>query len=156
MKIIKGDIITLAEQGNFDVIIQGCNCFHTQASGLAGQLVKKYPQVLEADRKTPYGDPNKLGTFSVAEVPGFTVMNVYTQFMFGLNEDMFEYDAFETFLNNWANNLRLVKTKNKLRIGIPMIGCGLAGGNSEVIVSMIEKFAQDVENYAIVALVQLT
>jgi len=51
MKIIKGDIITLAEEGNFDIIVQGCNCFHTQASGLAGQLVKKYPQVLEVDRR---------------------------------------------------------------------------------------------------------
>lgn len=156
MKIIKGDIITLAEEGNFDVIVQGCNCFHTQASGLAGQLVKKYPQVLEVDRMTSYGDKNKLGTFSIAEVPGFSIMNVYTQYYFGLNEDLFEYDAFQMFLDHWSNNLRLVKTKNKIRIGFPMIGCGLAGGNSEIIVKMIQKFAEDVSNYAVVVLVQLT
>jgi O-acetyl-ADP-ribose deacetylase (regulator of RNase III) len=156
MKIIKGDIITLAEEGNFDIIVQGCNCFHTQASGLAGQLVKKYPQVLEVDRATPYGDPNKLGTFSIAETEKFSIMNIYTQFHFGLNEDLFEYDAFQTFLNNWCTVLQQVKTKNKPRIGFPMIGCGLAGGNPEVIMKMIEDFAEKVKNHAVVMLVQLS
>ena len=65
MKTIKGDLIKLAEEGKFDVIIHGCNCFHAMGGGIAKQLADKYPQVEEVDRQTTFGDRNKLGSYSL-------------------------------------------------------------------------------------------
>ena len=38
MKIIKGDLIKLALQGEFDVIVHGCNCFCTMGAGIAKSI----------------------------------------------------------------------------------------------------------------------
>ena len=62
MKMIQGDLIALAKEGNFDVIAHGCNCFCTMGSGIAPLMAKafgvdKYP--LEAPKQK--GDRNKLG-----------------------------------------------------------------------------------------------
>ena len=160
MKIIKGDLIKLAEQGKFDIIIQGCNCFHTQSSGLAKQLATKYPQVLEADKKTKYGDREKLGSYTSAyvEVDGniFTVVNVYTQYKWSYGSDVFEYDAFQEFLNNQVEFLGYYNPSSlrKKRIGFPQIGAGLAGGDWSRISKMIVKFSEDVASHADVTVVE--
>lgn len=154
MEIVQGDLIELAERGEFDVIVQGCNCFHTQASGLAGQLARKYPQVLNVDRLTEYGSREKLGSYSIAHLVGFAVINVYTQYEYGKEGDLFEYDAFQRFLDQWAQNISTFRNKVKYRIGFPMIGCGLAGGNSERILKMISEFSDKVKFAAIVTVVQ--
>lgn len=173
MKTIKGDLIKLAEEGEFNIIIHGSNCFHCMGSGIAGQLATKYPQVLEADKtQTDYGDKEKLGKWSVATVGNFTVINAYTQYFFGLGSDVFEYDAFDRFLKNFVNmieyymsydNLIFYNSKwdsdeirmvEKFRIGFPQIGAGLAGGDWNRIFKMIEQFAKDVEDYADVTIVE--
>lgn len=158
MKTIKGDLIKLAEEGKFDIILQGCNCFHTQASGLAGQLATKYPEVLEADKETLYGDKNKLGKHSRVDISinehEFSVLNVYTQYFFGLGKDVFEYSAFQGFLNNFSVALGNCPYSDKIKIGFPMIGAGLAGGDWSRISKMIEQFAKDVEPYADVTIVE--
>ena len=41
---IKGDLIKLAQAGEFDVIVQGCNCFNTMGSGLAKQIKAEIPE----------------------------------------------------------------------------------------------------------------
>ena len=41
-KIIKGDLIEKSLNGEFDVIVHGVNCFCTQKSGLAPQMVKAF------------------------------------------------------------------------------------------------------------------
>ena len=35
MNIVKGDLIKSAKEGQFDVIIHGCNCFNTMGAGIA-------------------------------------------------------------------------------------------------------------------------
>jgi O-acetyl-ADP-ribose deacetylase (regulator of RNase III) len=161
MKTIKGDLIKLAEQGEFDIIVHGCNCFHAMGSGIAGQLATKYPQVLEADRnQTEYGDRDKLGSYTSAyvEVDGniFTVVNVYSQYKWSLGSDVFEYDAFQKFLNNQVEFLGYYNPSSlrRKRIGFPMIGAGLAGGDWSRISKMIEKFSENVAPYADVTVVE--
>ena len=41
MNIVKGCLIELAVEGNFDVIVHGCNCFNTMGAGIAKQIKKK-------------------------------------------------------------------------------------------------------------------
>ena len=160
MKTIKGDLIKLAEDGEFDIIIQGCNCFHTMGGGIAGQLATKYPQVLEADKETIYGERVKLGSWSHATINTqnhkFNVVNAYTQHFFGLGKDVFEYEAFEVFLNTFSQFLPMYSKEfdKSISIGFPMIGAGLAGGDWSRISKMIEQFAKDVESYADVTIVE--
>ena len=145
IKTISGNIIDLAEEGKFDYIIHGCNCFHSMGSGLAGQLVKRYPVILEADKTTKRGDIEKLGTWTATKVHNngnqFTIVNAYTQFFFGVGGDVFEYAAFDRFLDEF--NIFLGMTRfNQKRIAFPKIGAGLAGGDWIRILGSIERFAQ--------------
>jgi hypothetical protein len=44
MKTVYGDLVKLAIAGNFDVIVHGCNCYHTMGAGIAKQIKKNYQQ----------------------------------------------------------------------------------------------------------------
>jgi O-acetyl-ADP-ribose deacetylase (regulator of RNase III) len=160
MKTVKGDLIKLAEQGEFDIIIHGCNCFHCMGGGIAKQLADKYPQVKEADRQTEFGDRKKLGSYTsaIVEVDGryFTVVNLYTQYKWSSGSDVFEYDAFQKFLDNQVEFLGYYSPSSLRRksIGFPMIGAGLAGGDWSRISKMIEDFSEEVKDFADVTVVE--
>ncbi len=145
LKHAKGNLLDLAEKGDFDVVIQGCNCFNAMGGGIAREIAERYPHVAEVDAQTIKGDYNKLGTYTKAVVEtdtdhSFILINAYTQFNMSTGEDVFEYVAFELILQKM---LRLLGTYS---IGLPYIGMGLARGNKEVIMEMIEEFANNVSN----------
>ena len=140
MKTVKGNLITLAEQGEFDVIVHGCNCFCKMGSGIALEVKKRYPAACQADYDTEPGDINKLGNFTSFDTGPFTIINAYTQFAPGSGEDVFEYDAFQVILQ------KLSQWPDK-RYGFPMIGAGLAGGDWDRIREKIEIFHNAIENY---------
>ncbi len=128
MRTISGDLIVLAKAGQFDVIVHGCNCFHTMGGGLAAQIRRHFPEAYKADLATPYGDLSKLGTCSFADVERegvrFTVANAYTQVHpsggGGIDVD---YDAVRDAMGC------LKRRHAGARIGLPQIGAGLAGGD---------------------------
>ena len=68
MRIVNGDLINLALQGKFDVIIHGCNCFCSMGAGIAHSIQAQFPEAYAADLMTTKGDRNKLGYFSSATV----------------------------------------------------------------------------------------
>ena len=168
MKTIKGDLIKLAEEGKFDIIVHGCNCFHAMGAGIARQLADRYPIVEETDRQTVFGDRDKLGTSSQVIVKSktsnhhFMVKNAYTQYYWSHGKDVFEYDAFQKFLNYTAELIAQSYTpkegflvpEKRYRYGFPMIGAGLAGGDWNRISKMIEQFAENVKDYADVTVVE--
>ena len=145
LKHAKGNVLDMGENGDFEVVIQGCNCFNAMGGGIAREIRERYPYVAEVDAETIKGDYNKLGTFTSApaEANGeakFIIINAYTQYNMSTGEDVFEYTAFELILQKM---LRLYGT---YKIGLPYIGMGLAGGNKDVIIEMIEEFANNVTN----------
>jgi len=85
VKLIKGDLLQLADEGNFDAIAHGCNCYCVMGIGLAKQIKKKYPEAYAADLKTTPGDRSKLGNYTYASYNdnSFTVFNAYTQYRYG-------------------------------------------------------------------------
>lgn len=144
MKLYYGNLLEMAKNGEFDVIIHGCNCLHTMGAGIAKYIKQDFPEAFEADKRTRFKDRNKLGTFSEATIERnghkFVVLNAYTQFDYnGKGKDLFEYDTFPQLLQS-------IKAKygNK-RIGLPLIGCGLAGGNEPRILAMIEEHFKGVD-----------
>jgi O-acetyl-ADP-ribose deacetylase (regulator of RNase III) len=146
IKVITGDLLDLAEQGQFDVIVQGCNCQCTMGSGIARQIRDRYPTAYSEDLKTIPGDYNKLGTITRTTIAGhssFDIVNAYTQFGFNRNwesNDVFEYDAFKLILQ------KLLYLYPGKRLGFPMIGMGLARGNKERIMSMLMEFGQKIND----------
>ena len=143
LKHTKGNLLDLAEAGDFDIVIQGCNCFNTMGGGIAREIRERYPHVAKADSFTLRGDYNKLGSYSSAVVDtrtdhSFLIVNAYTQFDMSTGEDVFEYTAFELILQ------KIVRLWGNYSIGLPYIGMGLAGGDKERIIPMIERFAEQV------------
>ena len=147
MRKIKGDLIELAIDGEFDLIIHGCNCFCTMGAGIAKTIKLKFPEAYKADLKTEKGDKSKLGTISVAETETengkLIIVNGYTQFNWRGNGYKADYDAIR-------NVFKKVKEKfSGLRIGYPAIGAGLAGGDWNIISEIIEQ-ELDGENHTFV------
>ena len=144
MKRAIGDLLELARNGEFDIIVHGANCFCTMGSGIAKQIKQQYPEAFEADCETVAGDKSKLGTYSMtATRDGFVIVNAYTQYDFnkpGEHEDKFDYEGFEIILAN------LLYEAGDMNFGFPMIGMGLAGGNQKKIMDLLEDFSQKVED----------
>ena len=148
IKYIKGDLLQLAIDGEFDAIVHGCNCFCTMGAGLALQIKKRFPEVYVADCKTTKGDRSKLGSYTFADIPRkdgshFTVFNAYTQFTYWDKSVpvLFEYDTFQEVLERFKGIDYSLPAlgEPRLRWGFPLIGCGLAGGDKERVLKMIEE-----------------
>lgn len=138
MKTIKGDLLALAKEGKFDIIVQGCNCFNTMGAGLARQIRDEFPDAWIADQQTLAGDKNKLGHYTIGMGGRLVIINAYTQYSTAriAGEDVFDYRACYEVLNKISERF------GKWRIGLPMIGMGLAGGDSSRIMSMLENFSE--------------
>jgi O-acetyl-ADP-ribose deacetylase (regulator of RNase III) len=137
MKTIEGDLLKLAKEGKFDVIVHGCNCFHTFGAGIAKQILKEFPEAYSADCTTIKGSARKLGDYSSAEVltpyGRLVIVNAYTQFGFERAKNNTDYTAVQSVFNRIKQNF------SGNRIGYPAIGSGLGGGNWGIIYDIICK-----------------
>jgi O-acetyl-ADP-ribose deacetylase (regulator of RNase III) len=140
LKHAKGDLVAMGKAQEFDIIVQGCNCFNVMGSGIAKQIRAECPDAWLADQETLAGDRNKLGRYTIGMAGRLVVLNAYTQYTKAKHpgDDVFEYAAFEDVLDRIGNRF------GKWRIGLPYIGMGLAGGNPERIMPAIEQFAAQV------------
>lgn len=144
---IKGDLIQQALNGDYDAIVHGCNCYCNMGAGIALTIMRKFPQAFAADERTSKGDPNKIGNYTEATgfsrtspVKQFQIINAYTQIGCNASQniDLFEYTGFKLILE------KLARRYPNFHFGFPYIGMGLAGGNSTIILDMLEDFAHDV------------
>lgn len=137
MKLVKGDLIKLAKEGKFDLIVHGCNCFCTMGAGIAKEIKREFPLAYTVDKKTIEGDATKLGTFSWTEIDfnnhKFIIVNGYTQYHWGGEGVLADYNAIR-------NIFKQIKIQfSGLRIGYPAIGAGLAKGSWDVISKIIDE-----------------
>lgn len=137
MKQIEGNLIEMMKKGKFDVVVHGCNCWHTMGSGFAKKVATHFPEVLDADLRTSLGDMRKLGTFSTARVSRFLVpfdiLNAYTQYTYSRTEQKVEYVAVrQAFRNVWEQY-------RGARIAYPLIGAGTGGGDWDKIAAIIDE-----------------
>ena len=141
MHVVYGDLIQLALDGAFDVIVHGCNCQCAMGAGIAKSIRRTFPGAFAADRATAKGDRSKLGTFSSAEVDvdgrTLVVANAYTQFHWRGRKPLADYDA----IRRCFEALRAAFSGR--RIGYPRIGAGLAGGDWGVIAPIIDEVLGD-------------
>jgi O-acetyl-ADP-ribose deacetylase (regulator of RNase III) len=137
MKIVKGNLISLAQAGEFDVIVHGCNCFCTMGAGIAKQIKEKFPEAYMVDQKTDKGNKDKLGSISYVSINRdeitLTIVNGYTQYNWRGSGVLVDYEAvrsvFKQIKSKFPGN----------RIGYPKIGSGLAKGDWEIISKIIDE-----------------
>ncbi len=133
----KGDVLNSGEE----VVVHGCNCFNTMGSGVARQVKEQFPQAYNADQQTLRGDETKLGNFTYGRklrVDGSEtiVVNAYTQYRYTFIDVDVDYRALETAFVNICERF-----PNEV-IAMPKIGCGLAGGDWEVVSKILEKVSE--------------
>lgn len=139
MKVVKGDLLELAERGKFDVIVHGCNCMVNMGGGIAAQIAARWPGVVEEDMmfaKRRLTAKRMLGSYSSYTTDdGLVVVNAYTQYgHHKLRKNQFHcnYGAIDRVFR------RISMDFNGKSIGYPQIGCGLAGGKWEYVNEIID------------------
>ncbi|BBB68741.1 hypothetical protein UNDYM_4488 [Undibacterium sp. YM2] len=140
MKECTGDILALALQGKFDVIVHGCNCFCNMGADIAKSIKKQFPEAYAADQTTLPADHAKLGSYSQARIQRgdrqLVILNAYTQFDWRGQGVKADYAAIRKAF------AAIRKEFDGSRIAYPLIGAGLAGGDWATIAAIIdEEFA---------------
>jgi len=133
IKYIEGDIVRDAEQ--FELIGHCCNCFCTMGSGIAPLIKHKFPEAYAVDCATKKGDKLKLGSISHTVDATPIIINIYGQYGYwGRNEGKMDLDY-----NALRSGFKLIKQNfGGKRMGFPMLGAGLAGGDWSIIERIIE------------------
>lgn len=151
MKTIKGNLITMALEGSFNVIVHGCNCENIMGAGIAEQIATKFPKAKKIDKEYKlamskvfgYNHPlHMLGNMSLCEIgdllspePMFIIANLYTQVIPG------PYFRMQEGLVPALSKLNFIFRGKK--IGFPMIGAGIGGGDWKSIEYMIKALMKD-------------
>lgn len=146
MKYVKGDLIKLAQAGEFNAIGHGCNCYCVMGAGIAPKIKAAFPDAYTVDAATRNITPSlKLGTYSLAKVENLFVYNLYTQKDYTIERDEFgiipnvNYAAVRCSLVKMRESLIKLFGSYPVKIGLPKIGCGLAGGDWEIVSKIIEQ-----------------
>lgn len=160
-KEIEGDLFDGIFNEDYDVTVNGLNCFNSQGAGIVIPFKKhfqtdKFPMELSGK-----GDINKLGqidckSFWISRGKAFecvsghpeidshviTICNCYSQYHYGMNHT----DGTDKPIDYEALTLCLRKVNHKFkgsRVGLPAIGAGLGGGDLNLIRLIIKKELKD-------------
>lgn len=117
--------------------------FALLVAGIAASIRDRAPQAYAVDCQTVKGDRKKLGTYTKATVSDiyskgvYVIINAYTQYTFWDIDDMLSYEAvrkvFQKIKEDYDSRPEIIP-----RIGIPLIGAGLARGDWNKIEEIID------------------
>lgn len=126
---IIGDIFSAVENNDIDIIAHQANCMSIMGSGIAKAIREKYPMAYRVDMTDERTPEQKLGSYSFCNTgEGVVIFNLYGQYLPGPNTN---YISLRKSLQEMAVLLKNVNPT--LRIGLPLIGCGVGGGDWEVV-----------------------
>jgi O-acetyl-ADP-ribose deacetylase (regulator of RNase III) len=127
-----------------DIIAHGVNCSGGFASGVAGQIAKKFPLAKEWYLAKYHDDRWELGHVQFVPMPwsGKIIANCATQKEYGRDGKVYvDYGAVKEVMHKLYD---FAKSANA-SVGIPKIGAGLAGGDWQIIEAIIEEVFHDRE-----------
>jgi len=138
-------LIDAYQDGDVHAIAHQANCFCAMGSGIAPLLAKAIPPLQAVDNLTTKGDRNKLGKFTayrgVVHSQRFPqqprwAYNLYGQYNPGMNT---AYDSLGSALRGMSIDLySMGKPANEIKVGFPKLGCGIGGGDWQIVEGMIE------------------
>lgn len=135
--VVDQDILKIKE----GVICHQVNCMGA-AGGLAGAIFRKYPTAHSQYKITVQSFLNDwlpLGTTDLIEVESnLFVANMFAQYEYGTDSRKTEYGTFRMCIRDLISNIHWQKNPiNKIYFPYG-IGCGLGGGNWEIIREVIK------------------
>jgi len=156
---IEGDLFSEIFSEQYDVSLQGCNAFNTQGAGICIPFKKYFHTESFPMELAGKGDINKLGQIdykdfylkngnafeecdSTISMKRITIINCYSQFHYGKNH----FDGSDRPADYEALTLCLRKINYKfkgLKVVMPLICGGLAGGDPNFIRLIIKKELKD-------------
>lgn len=152
MIILKGDLLTTPVK----YIAHQVNCQGVMGAGVALQLKQKYPELMERyvefinDFKGCNYDIPPLGKslcYDTKDIEGHIIVNIFGQNQYGCSKCYTNYDAVYQAFENFHDYLiadHEACWDAQLPIAIPYkMGCGLAGGDWEVMYKLLLKIERD-------------
>jgi len=134
-KEVKGDLLEMAKNHQFDVIAHGANCFKTMGAGIAFQIKRQFNDAYVKDFNDKRSPIQRWGDFTYVRYKHgdnlLSVFNLYTQYNPGPDLD---YTALELSLKKLAKTI-----EPNSKIGLPLIGCGIGGGNWKEVKKIIKR-----------------
>lgn len=144
----QGDILT----GNYPIFCHQVNCQGDMGAGLAKQIKEKYPEVYEEYHADALeGGSDYLGAIlPVTTKDGRICINMYAQDRYGKKGHFTNYDAFKECLDNIHDFLWVIRDPSRT-VAFPYgIGCGLGGGDWNIIHGLLSNFAIDVKQDVVI------
>lgn len=143
VQIIYGDLL----QSNAPLIVHQVNCMGVMGAGIAKQIKEQYPEVFAKYTSLTKKYPDNVSRLNllgkaqfVTTKSGIIVVNLFGQLNYGRSGRHTDYSALE---KGFDDILNYVIEYDIPEIAMPYrIGCGLAGGDWNIVQSIIEqKFA---------------
>ncbi len=134
------------ETDKYDVVLVGTSVYDLLVNGFQGKMANKYPYILEANHKQPYGDLRNLGTRLTLKREGNPIISLL--YICGYPKKKFkslDYDALKQCLTTAA-----VEFKDKCILTTIMGSTSFDGeGSKKRIIKMMEKVFEgmDVDVY---------
>lgn len=142
VEYIKGNILDAPQK----YIAHGVNCQNVMGSGVAKALFKEYSKI-----KTDYHDFCRdrtsyelLGMVDFVELEDqvhYGIFNCFTQEFYGYGKK--KYVDYESIYECFSYITKFLNTSFYPELAIPKIGCGLAGGNWEIVSRIIDDATGD-------------
>lgn len=123
-----------------DVIAHGVNCQGVMGSGVAKVLYEKWPTVRFAylDYCHTRSPEKLLGRIEEVHTNDKLIINCFTQLEYGYDKKLYlSYDALERCIVK-------IKESGYKEVAIPKIGCGLAGGDWQIVSNIINEIAPEI------------
>ncbi len=139
----KGNLLDFT---SWQVLVHQCNAQGKFGAGLARQIRDEYPAAYDAYMHEQAAGRLKLGSLSVAEVPGGKrIINLVAQEEAGTDRRRTDYEVLYCGLEEIRRRLEEAHTKGRpWSLGIPQwIGCGLAGGSPRIVEAMVRDLFED-------------
>lgn len=147
IKLIQGDVLKIPNI----YICHQVNCRGAMGAGLAKQIKEKWPWIYDIYKRTCDSNipRNLLGTSEFIRGNDMVyIVNMYAQIDYGRDKCYTDYKAFKYCLMEIAKNVD--KEKDIIRFPYK-IGCGLAGGDWNIIQKLIYEILEgyNVEFYTL-------
>lgn len=144
MIIVHGDLLKTP----FQIIAHQVNCQGIMGAGLAKSIKEKYPDVYSIYKQfctDNHNNESLLGAaIGVVTEDKHIIYNLFGQYIWGRDIRQTDYDAFQRSVIRMISDIRYDGDDElTLYIAIPYgIGCGLAGGDWEIIKKILEEIEE--------------
>jgi len=128
------------------IIVHGCNSHGVMGSGVAKQIKDKWPDVYKNYDRRYLSQGLPMGSIDYIRVePKVLVVNAITQKDYGRTSKLYvSYNSIEaTFIR--INDLMLNDAQYRIPkiVNFPLIGCGLANGDWDIVSKIIDEALDD-------------